>query len=440
MRGGAPLQLGARPVEKEGAAEAGVLTGDHCAQEWNAGSARMRSCPDKPSGRMTGRCAGTPRLAAKIAAAFRRGGWPCSPHAARRTPAGRRSASSRVLLVLRRKARAIARSVTVSTSSQVQPNVLATSANSLRHRHPAHQPVVGVEGDGEAEPVQPVDRVRGQRRVGAGLHVRRRRDLEGHLLVAHPLRQRAEGAVVGDLVGDPHTVAEPLGVRRRRGRRGCSRCRRPRPRGWSGGPRRRRGCRWPTGCGPGGTRPRGRRGRSRRRPGRGTARPARPPRPSGRSGAWRTAAHPPGSECPPRWPPARPRRSRRPSPRRPRRSSAPPRSRAPARTAPRRRRRRPRRGRGRTPARPGGSPRASASPRRCARTSRGTSPASRSRPHPGTSGPGRRRRRRAVRGGRPRRRARGSSRPQPAVQVVVQEHLGRAGERLGGQREGTRAR
>src|SRR3712207_5727622 len=79
MRGGAPLQLGARPVEKEGAAAAGVPRGDRLRPSWNAGSARMRSCPGEPPGRMTGRCAGTPRLAAKIAPGFPERGWPRSP-------------------------------------------------------------------------------------------------------------------------------------------------------------------------------------------------------------------------------------------------------------------------------------------------------------------------------------------------------------------------
>ena len=76
-----------------------------CAQGWNAGSARMRSCPDKPSGRMTGRCAGTPRLAAKMPRDSPRG-WP-SPHAgsaAPRTRAARRSASSRFRSASPRKA------------------------------------------------------------------------------------------------------------------------------------------------------------------------------------------------------------------------------------------------------------------------------------------------------------------------------------------------
>src|SRR6476661_9110014 len=45
MRGGAPLQLGARPVKKEGAAVDDVLAGDRCAQVRNAGSARMALMP-----------------------------------------------------------------------------------------------------------------------------------------------------------------------------------------------------------------------------------------------------------------------------------------------------------------------------------------------------------------------------------------------------------
>jgi hypothetical protein len=55
MRGGAPILLGARPVKEE---ERRKYRRPHLAivsaQKWNAGSARMRSCPDKPSGRMTG--------------------------------------------------------------------------------------------------------------------------------------------------------------------------------------------------------------------------------------------------------------------------------------------------------------------------------------------------------------------------------------------------
>ena len=115
MRGGAPYTARSASRGKGGRRqEAGVLTGDRCAQGWNAGSARMRSCPDKPSGRMTGRCAGTPRLAAKIAAAIPERGWPWSPpssvsRAARRTPAGRRSSSSRVRSALREEARPPAR-------------------------------------------------------------------------------------------------------------------------------------------------------------------------------------------------------------------------------------------------------------------------------------------------------------------------------------------
>ena len=113
---------------------------------------------------------------------------------------------------------------------------------------------------------------------------------------------------------------------------------------------------------------------------------------------------------------------------------------APGRSAPRRRRRRRRPGRARTRGPPGGSRRGAASRRRCARTSPGSAPASRSRrprrnQRPSALRVGRRQVAVAVLVGELEHRLR----PQPAVQVVVQEDLGGAGEGLGVSGAGTAA-
>ena len=211
-------------------------------------------------------------------------------------------------------------------------------------------------------------------------------------------RQRPQRAVGGHLVGDADAVAEPLGARAVQGRPD-----RLDPGGLPGvdGAVRAgagRAARSRRGSGRAGSRPRARRGRSRRRRRRGSARPARRPPPTGRPAAWRTAGCRRRSASRPRRPPGCPARTRRASPRRRPRSAGRRRWPAPAPCAPRRTRRRPRPGRGRTRARPGRWPRAAASPRRCARTSPGSAPGSRSRRPAGTSGRARRRRRRAARG------------------------------------------
>ena len=180
----------------------------------------MRSCPDKPSGRMTGRCAGTPRLAAKISSPIpapgrghrhaRRTGQPRSAAYPGRTT----SLSSAVPLGFGEEGAGQGplgdRLDVVPRPPERGGDVVQLAAG----RDAAHQPVVGVERHGEAQPVQPVDRVGGQRGVGAGLHVGRRRDLQ-----RSPAR-RAPAAPPGPsvpssahLVGDPDAVPEPLGVR-----------------------------------------------------------------------------------------------------------------------------------------------------------------------------------------------------------------------------------
>ena len=86
----------------------------------------------------------------------------------------------------------------------------------LAHRGLAHQPVVGVDRDPEPQPREQPDRVLGDRRGGAGLHVGVRAHLERDPLVADVRRQPAERrrAVVvdRDVVDDPDAVAEPVGA------------------------------------------------------------------------------------------------------------------------------------------------------------------------------------------------------------------------------------
>ncbi len=195
--------------EKGGRRGTGVLAGDRCAQS------ERGICTDTLMPRRSVREDDRPMCRYSQASSQDRRGIPAGrvailTPAVRRTPAGRRRRAAGPAPRRTRTPAARARSVTVCTSSHDHPNVAGDGGELARDRHPAHQPVVGVQRDREAQPVQPVDRVGGQRRVRAGLHVRRRRDLEGHLLVAHPPGQRAERAVVGDLVGDPHAVPEPL--------------------------------------------------------------------------------------------------------------------------------------------------------------------------------------------------------------------------------------
>ena len=59
-------------------------------------------------------------------------------------------------------------------------------------RDPAHQPVVGVDGDPEAEPAQQIDRVLLDGGGGAGVHVGRRAHLERHAPIAHVGSEPAE--------------------------------------------------------------------------------------------------------------------------------------------------------------------------------------------------------------------------------------------------------
>src|SRR4051794_16022635 len=94
----------------------------------------------------------------------------------------------------------------------------------LREGRVAHQPIVGVDGDAEAELVEQVERMvdelvtPGHDR--ARLQVRRGRQLQRDLPVLHPVRKAAEahpGVVVvlaldGDVEGQPHAVAEAEGA------------------------------------------------------------------------------------------------------------------------------------------------------------------------------------------------------------------------------------
>jgi hypothetical protein len=104
--------------------------------------------------------------------------------------------------------------VTVRRSSTVQPRLLDQQGHLAGHRRARHQPVVGVEGDAEAEVLERGDRVLGDGGGGARLEVGRRAHLQGDAPVAHPAREPAELArrEVRDVVGDPHAVPDALGA------------------------------------------------------------------------------------------------------------------------------------------------------------------------------------------------------------------------------------
>ena len=85
-----------------------------------------------------------------------------------------------------------------------------------RQGHVAHQPVVGVDRDPEAQPAEQVDRVLRDRRGKTGVDVRGRTQLERDPPVTDVGRQPPQpGAAVRldlDVVDDPDAVAEPLGA------------------------------------------------------------------------------------------------------------------------------------------------------------------------------------------------------------------------------------
>ena len=106
--------------------------------------------------------------------------------------------------------------VSHSKSSQPQPKASCEVGELLAHRDVAHQPVVGVDGDPEAQPAQQADRVLGDGVAHAGVDVRGGAHLERHPPVADERGQPAElDLAVGvdrDVVDDAHAVAEPLGA------------------------------------------------------------------------------------------------------------------------------------------------------------------------------------------------------------------------------------
>ena len=79
-----------------------------------------------------------------------------------------------------------------SISAQVRSNALRRREQLRRRHHVAHQPVVGVDADVEAQPQQRRDRVLVERRDGTDLHVAGRCHLEVHLPVEHVPGERAE--------------------------------------------------------------------------------------------------------------------------------------------------------------------------------------------------------------------------------------------------------
>src|SRR6202042_2977146 len=85
-----------------------------------------------------------------------------------------------------------------------------------RQGHPAHQPVVGIDRHPEGQLAEQPDRVLGDRRGGAGLHVGRRAHLQRDPAVPHVAGQPAQrdDAVRADpdVVHDADAVAEPLGA------------------------------------------------------------------------------------------------------------------------------------------------------------------------------------------------------------------------------------
>src|SRR4051812_22465878 len=137
MRGGAPLQLGARPVEKEGVGGAGVPTGDQLRPGVERGICTDALMPgktvredDRPMCRYaqvsSGGRSGIPRRGVTATTDPRRGQPRRAAYPGRTTSRSRRNRSASG-----RKAAPSARSVTVCTSSQDQPNVVATSVSSL---------------------------------------------------------------------------------------------------------------------------------------------------------------------------------------------------------------------------------------------------------------------------------------------------------------------
>ena len=99
--------------------------------------------------------------------------------------------------------------------AEADPERLVERRELGRHRDAAHQPVVGVERDPEAQPPEQVDRVLPDRGGGAGVDVRGRAHLERDSPIADERRQPAQlhRAVVADVdvVDDPDAVAQPLG-------------------------------------------------------------------------------------------------------------------------------------------------------------------------------------------------------------------------------------
>src|SRR5689334_12194561 len=96
-------------------------------------------------------------------------------------------------------------------SAQPYPNASQSSDISL-YRRTAHEPVVGVDRDPELQVLQPADRVLGDGRGGAGLHVRRGAQLQRDALVPDVGGEPAELPVTGDVVDDAYAVAEAVGA------------------------------------------------------------------------------------------------------------------------------------------------------------------------------------------------------------------------------------
>ena len=170
------------------------------------------------------------------------------------------------------------------------PNASSSAANSRRHRDAAHQPVVGVDGDPEAEPPQEVDRVLRDRRRAAPVwtfdvgHIssgtrRSRTNAASRPRSTEP----SSRTVMSSTIRTPWpSRSAPHELERLPDRR--------QPERLAGMDRdvevlapdvarRRRG------GGSAGSPPRGRRCRTRRRPRRASGRRTRRPRPSGRPGA-----------------------------------------------------------------------------------------------------------------------------------------------------------
>ena len=130
-------------------------------------------------------------------------------------------------------------------SARVQPKASAHVSNSLLIVMPLISRLSVLSVTRKRKLAQQLDRVRRDGARGAGVHVRRRADLEGDAAVAHEVGESTEvvvAVVLDDVVRDAHAVAQALGVAELHGLPDRRAARTPRRRGSScGSPRAGRG-------------------------------------------------------------------------------------------------------------------------------------------------------------------------------------------------------